>query len=84
MSPNKYIIVGDIHGCYDELIALLWRYGRGRTFISVGNMVDKGPKSHRVVEYVMLNGLAVLGNHEENHRRYHKHEQVRLDTGKKN
>ena len=78
---NKYIIVGDIHGCLDELLMLLHRYGRGRKLISVGDMVDKGPKSHRVAEFVMLTGRSVLGNHEENHRRYHRHEINKAHSG---
>ena len=78
---TKYLIIGDVHGCLDELTTMLYYYGKGREIISVGDLVDKGPKSHRVVEYFMLHGQCVLGNHEELHIRYHRHEKRREEQG---
>jgi hypothetical protein len=71
-------IVGDVHGEADALCALVHRLGgdleRGevaRPLIFVGDLVDRGPDSPRVVELVARlvdQGLAqcVLGNHELN------------------
>ena len=42
--------VGDIHGCYDELMALMEKVelqGNDRV-ISVGDLISKGPKSREV------------------------------------
>lgn len=50
-------VVGDIHGCYDEILELLgelgyvpdaaglYRHPEGRTLISVGDVMSRGPKS---------------------------------------
>ncbi|NIN67217.1 MAG: hypothetical protein GTO63_21460 [Anaerolineae bacterium] len=89
---SSYIIIGDVHGCYDELITLLDRYaldcdsrGNKREIVFVGDLVDKGPKPHRCVELAkMLDAVVVKGNHEDNHIRYRGHERRRIETGKKN
>ncbi len=52
---NKFDIVGDVHGCYDELMELIeklgyqksalhpaYRHPEGRRLISVGDVADKG------------------------------------------
>lgn len=50
-------IIGDIHGCYDEMITLLLKLGyeknsegllvhpQGRVFLSLGDVMSRGPKS---------------------------------------
>ena len=50
---KRTIIIGDIHGCYDELIALLKKCERKPSdeVISIGDMVDRGPKPWEVVEF---------------------------------
>ncbi len=63
MWPDKrhetgpFDIVGDVHGCWDELVALLGRLGwvadadagfrhpEGRKVVFVGDLVDRGPRS---------------------------------------
>ena len=62
---GPFDIVGDIHGCYDELIELLRRLGydvadvdrvvppTGRKAIFLGDLCDRGPKSPQVVRLVM-------------------------------
>lgn len=57
----KYDIIGDIHGCYDELIQLLSKLGyikqndiyvhpEGRRLAFVGDATDRGPKSLETLE----------------------------------
>ena len=61
-------IIGDVHGCYDELLELLSTLGyviedngtgvhlshpAGRKATFVGDLVDRGPKSPEVVKLVM-------------------------------
>lgn len=57
-------IIGDIAGQYDALMALVDKMPEGE-IISVGDMVDRGPNSSKVIEYFMQPGRrAILGNHE--------------------
>jgi serine/threonine protein phosphatase 1 len=56
-------IIGDIAGRYDTLMALLKKMP-DEEVVSVGDMVDRGPKSKEVLDFFMKNGRAVLGNHE--------------------
>lgn len=62
---GPFDIVGDVHGCYDELLALLAQLGYeaqaggsyshplGRKLIFVGDLVDRGPKIPEVVRLVL-------------------------------
>ena len=62
---GPFDIIGDVHGCYDELIVLLgmlgyseqpggaWRHSEGRKLVFLGDLVDRGPKSPWVVRLVM-------------------------------
>lgn len=62
------VVVGDIHGCYDELLALVESVGLGESdrLISVGDLVTKGEKSREVLELFMTDARfsAVIGNHD--------------------
>lgn len=77
----NYDIIGDIHGHYDKLVALLktlgyretlraWRHP-DRTAIFVGDLIDRGPQQVETLK--LVHGMvdtgaarAVLGNHELN------------------
>jgi diadenosine tetraphosphatase ApaH/serine/threonine PP2A family protein phosphatase len=65
---SRTIVVGDIHGCYDELISLLEVVGLGADdrVVAVGDLITKGPKSREVLELFRTDGrfLSVLGNHD--------------------
>ena len=65
---TRTVVVGDIHGCYEELLALVQSVGLDESdrLISVGDLVTKGPKSREVLELFMRDGRfsAVLGNHD--------------------
>lgn len=62
--------IGDIHGCYDEFMSLLQEinFNPGKdTLYLVGDLVNRGPKSIEVLEWVIKhsnNVISVLGNHE--------------------
>jgi Calcineurin-like phosphoesterase len=63
----RTLIVGDVHGCLDELLALLVRAGRapGDRVVLVGDLCAKGPNSAGVVRWARESGAdAVLGNHD--------------------
>lgn len=84
-SPEyqRTIVVGDVHGCRAELEELLekleLRPGRDR-LVFVGDLMDRGPDPAGVVRLVrQLGAEAVLGNHDEKHLRWRKHEARRRD-----
>ena len=65
---QRTIIVGDVHGCVDEMQALLRQCGvvRGDRVVLAGDLVAKGPDSRGVVQLVReMGALAVLGNHDD-------------------
>lgn len=91
---QRTIVVGDVHGCADELQDLLKAcgYARGDRVVLVGDVVAKGPDSQAVVQWLRENqGEAVLGNHDQHALRAHAHpdknlkaeRQQLLDTLKK-
>lgn len=67
----REIIIGDIHGCYDELMSLLKAldYSDNDRIISVGDIVDRGPDSVKVYQFFKENPkhIVVMGNHENKH-----------------
>ena len=65
---NRQIIIGDVHGCRDELLLLLdkckFDHQRDR-IIFVGDLVAKGPDSLGCLKLASsLNASSVIGNHE--------------------
>ncbi|MCR9203284.1 MAG: metallophosphoesterase [Halobacteriovoraceae bacterium] len=67
-SKERTIIVGDVHGCFDELQELLdvckFKPKRDR-LIFLGDLINKGPHSKKVVRFVMEGGFeSIVGNHE--------------------
>ncbi|CAE8719243.1 unnamed protein product, partial [Polarella glacialis] len=67
-SGERVVIVGDVHGCADELLALLKKIGmdsQSDRLVFLGDLVGKGPKPRRVLEVAQqYQALAVQGNHE--------------------
>lgn len=78
---NGYDVIGDVHGCAEELEALLAQLGYAvrdgayrhpdRTAIFVGDLIDRGPAQLRVLQIVKAmvetgSARMVLGNHEFN------------------
>ncbi len=82
MNTQHYDLIGDIHGQYDKLEALLlhlgyaptnatWRHPAGRKVIFLGDYIDRGPQVREVLHTVrgMVDAgdaLAIMGNHEYN------------------
>jgi predicted kinase/diadenosine tetraphosphatase ApaH/serine/threonine PP2A family protein phosphatase len=87
-------VVGDVHGCVEELRALLLRLGylrgplgyshpEGRRAVFVGDLVDRGPSSMGVLEVVMAmlaaeQALLVAGNHDNKFMRWLMGRPVRI------
>lgn len=77
-----YDVIGDIHGQYEKLLALLkalgyrkqrgaFRHPAGRQAVFVGDFIDRGPLQEEVLDAVRrmvdaCTGRAIMGNHEWN------------------
>jgi len=120
---GPFDIIGDVHGCADELFELLETLGyqigelpqprqsefvlpkgrgsaglgsipvyysvtppAGRTLLFVGDLVDRGPDSPRVLKLVMSmvregTAICVPGNHDDKFLRYLRGNDVRISHG---
>src|SRR6201988_5300548 len=84
---GRRIVVGDLHGCYDELIELLEKIGISDDdrVICVGDLITKGPKSREVLELFMTDERfsTVIGNHDLALRRRWNGENIELKPAQK-
>lgn len=95
---GPFDLIGDVHGCLDELLALLTKLGwqtephlhhpENRKLFFVGDLVDRGPNSVGVLKFVMNaveSGMAlcVPGNHDIKLVKALKGQQVSLNHGLK-
>jgi serine/threonine protein phosphatase 1 len=71
--------IGDIHGRYDKLCALMEKIDidlDSETLVFLGDYIDRGPQSFEVVEYLIdlrkrkANCVFLKGNHEEMFEKY--------------
>ena len=96
MARPPFDIIGDVHGCLDELARLLARLGyepqgavrhpEGRRLVFVGDLVDRGPASLPVLAIIRAMqrsgaALAVLGNHDLKFLRWLRGDHVRMAYG---
>ena len=69
----KQLLIGDIHGCHVELLALLDKaaLSDGDEVIALGDIVDRGPDTPKVLEFFRArsNARSLMGNHERKHIR---------------
>jgi bis(5'-nucleosyl)-tetraphosphatase (symmetrical) len=74
-ASKNILVIGDVHGCHDELLELHERALQLNNMIPfqyvilVGDLVNKGPKSMQVLRHVQTNKqqnnwLTVRGNHD--------------------
>lgn len=64
---GRIIAIGDIHGCHQEFAELLDRLSLTKTdtLILLGDLVNRGPDSNKVIDLARQNNaLSLLGNHE--------------------
>lgn len=91
-------IIGDIHGCHIELITLLeklgyvkgsddlYRHPEGRIFVSLGDIVDRGPGSHTAINFFKKHieaslAISVMGNHDNKFARWLMGKNVTVKNG---
>jgi polynucleotide kinase-phosphatase len=94
---GPFDVIGDVHGCREELEELLaelgylptsgsLRHPDGRTAVFVGDLVDRGPDTPGVLRLVMAMvssgaALVVCGNHEQKLVRALRGRKVRVSHG---
>ena len=80
-SDGRTIIIGDVHGCYDELVALLENLSfdvEKDKVVFVGDLIGKGPESKKVIQYAIdLDAPSVRGNHEDVLIQYYRSEMLK-------
>ncbi len=60
------IAIGDVHGMFDLLLKLIDKLPKNNELCFLGDLIDRGPESKEVVDYVRDNNhLCVMGNHED-------------------
>ena len=66
MQPtDKAFIIGDIHGELDKLKRLIADIPSHVQIYSVGDIIDRGPKSRETIEFIRSSDIqAIKGNHE--------------------
>ncbi len=92
-ETGPFDLIGDVHGCSQELRALLARLGydgtghpEGRKAVFLGDLVDRGPDTPGVLRLVMGmveagTAVCVPGNHDMKLMRKLKGKDVRLTHG---
>lgn len=99
-SNLKFDIIGDIHGCYHELIELVEKLGykkgknhyyhpKGRILVSVGDICDKGYENLKCLDFWLNqvtygSGYWVYGNHCNKFFRFLLGNKVKLTHGLEN
>jgi len=94
---GPFDIIGDIHGCYDELVMLLGELGYqnlesqvtpppGRKAVFLGDLVDRGPQTPQVLKLVMGMveagaALCIPGNHDNKLMRALRGRKVQITHG---
>jgi serine/threonine protein phosphatase 1 len=84
---GRTIVVGDIHGCYDELVELLQKVDLASDdrVVSVGDLIVKGPKNKDVLDLFSNDARfsSVIGNHDLKVLSFWKGEEVFLKESQK-
>jgi len=79
---RRTIVVGDVHGCFDELTDLLdlIKLQKDDRVVAVGDLITKGPKDREVLDLFISDDRfsSVVGNHDRAIRQKLRGEPVRL------
>lgn len=93
---GPFDLIGDVHGCYEELCELLavlgydeargWRHPEGRRLVFLGDLTDRGPRNLDALRLAWGlveagQALAVRGNHDDKLARYLAGRKVNVSHG---
>ena len=70
IDPDQPLfVIGDVHGCADQLTRLLAKQPANSQLVFVGDLIDRGPDSASVLQTVMqacgAGAICITGNHEK-------------------
>lgn len=77
MKNERLFVIGDIHGCYDELKDLLEKTDKiikpeTESYVFLGDYIDRGPRTKDVIDLLVersyhhpANHIFLKGNHED-------------------
>jgi serine/threonine protein phosphatase 1 len=75
MMDKRIFAVGDLHGCYEKLAAMMeilpWDKESGDVLLFIGDYIDRGPNSREVVDFLVKlkrkggDIIFLKGNHEK-------------------
>ena len=69
MKQEKVFIIGDVHGCFKEFLALLKKANykpKKHRLILVGDVINRGPHSLELLKWLKKNNIELVrGNHEQ-------------------
>lgn len=83
MKKEKHYVIGDVHGEYAMLLALVEKLPNNAKLIFVGDLVHRGSQSREVIAFVKERAFAVVqGNHEEYFIKHGKNFLKELEQGK--
>lgn len=82
---KKVTVIGDIHGCYDELNELLDRIDwspSNHILVLTGDLIDRGPKIKETLMFAMNTPsvYSLMSNHEQKLLRYVQGRQVQITS----
>src|SRR5205807_10618847 len=84
---RRTIVIGDLHGCFDELTDLIELIGlrRDDRVVAVGDLLVKGPKNREVLDLFIQDKRfsSVIGNHDRKLRQRWRGEPTRLTRDQK-
>lgn len=68
-AEKPIYVIGDIHGCYDQTLKLVADCPKDAQLVFVGDLIDRGPDSAKVMQYVKdkvdAGAICIKGNHEK-------------------
>jgi serine/threonine protein phosphatase 1 len=69
LNPDQHLfVIGDVHGCADQLVRLMDKQPANSQLVFVGDLIDRGPDSAKVLQIVIdacgAGAVCIMGNHE--------------------
>ncbi|HMB00113.1 MAG TPA: metallophosphoesterase [Spirochaetota bacterium] len=74
MKNKRTIFIGDVQGCYDELVLLLAELNPEKEdrVIFLGDLINRGPQPVKVLRLVYHNYESLMGNQEINYLKHYQ------------
>lgn len=89
IGDRRYVVVGDIHGCFNELKTMLDLIGFDRendVLVCTGDIGDRGPLIKETFDFLLSfpRVYSVLGNHDDKMVRHYRGSAVSVKNGLQN